>query len=96
MTGHKRRSNPMTVTDVRSSAGAGLAEDWIAGTWTIDPAHTTVKLTIRDVTRPVDLEFGIDPTGLMGEQRIGFSARGPATEPTLITTPVTAPASERT
>ena len=34
--------------------------------------------TIRDATRPVDLEvefLGADPTGLQGEQRIGFSAR---------------------
>lgn len=37
------------------------------------------ELTIRDVTRPVDLEvefLGADPTGLQGEPRIGFSARG--------------------
>jgi polyisoprenoid-binding protein YceI len=36
-------------------------------------------LTIRDVTRQVELEvefLGIDPTGLQGETRIGFSARG--------------------
>jgi polyisoprenoid-binding protein YceI len=36
------------------------------------------ELTIRDVARPVDLEvdfLGTDPTGLQGEQRIGFSAR---------------------
>jgi polyisoprenoid-binding protein YceI len=36
-------------------------------------------LTIRDVTRPVDLEvefLGTDPTGLQGEARIGFSTRG--------------------
>jgi polyisoprenoid-binding protein YceI len=35
-------------------------------------------LTIRDVTRPVDLEvefLGADPTGLAGEPRIGFCAR---------------------
>jgi len=35
------------------------------------------ELTIRDVTRPLDLnvEFlGIDPTGMQGESRIGFSA----------------------
>jgi polyisoprenoid-binding protein YceI len=34
-------------------------------------------LTIRDVTRPVELEvefLGVDPTGLQGEQRIGFEA----------------------
>ncbi|MBV9447490.1 MAG: YceI family protein [Streptosporangiaceae bacterium] len=37
------------------------------------------ELTIRDVTRPVDLEvefLGTDPAGLQGEPRIGFSARG--------------------
>ncbi|MDR0345263.1 MAG: YceI family protein [Nocardiopsaceae bacterium] len=37
------------------------------------------ELTIRDVTRPVELavEFlGTDPDGLQGEPRIGFSARG--------------------
>lgn len=35
-------------------------------------------LTIRDVTKPVEiaLEFlGVDPTGLQGEQRIGFDGR---------------------
>ena len=146
------------------TAGPSAPDGWIAGTWTIDPAHTTVsfvvrhlmsrvrgafsevsgqiitrpdlsesataatitvssvrtgnemrdnhlrsadffeaerypemsfastglrpadgswlmsgELTIRDVTKPVDLsvEFlGTDPTGLQGEARIGFSARG--------------------
>ena len=36
-------------------------------------------LTIRDVTRPVELEvdfLGTDPSGLQGETRIGFAARG--------------------
>jgi polyisoprenoid-binding protein YceI len=36
------------------------------------------ELTIRAVTRPVDLEvefLGTDPDGLQGEPRIGFSAR---------------------
>lgn len=36
------------------------------------------ELTIRDVTRPVDLEvefLGSDPDGLEGEPRLGFSAR---------------------
>ena len=151
------------VTDL-VAAGPSAPDGWIAGTWTIDPAHTTVsfvvrhlmsrvrgafsevsgqiitrpdlagsstaatiavssvrtgnemrdnhlrsadffeagsypvisfastglrpadgswlmsgELTIRDVTRPVDLEvefLGTDPTGLQGEARIGFSARG--------------------
>jgi polyisoprenoid-binding protein YceI len=152
-----------TVTDL-VTAGPSAPDGWIAGTWTIDPAHTTVsfvvrhlmsrvhgtfsevsgqiitrpdlsasttaatiavssvrtgnemrdnhlrsadffeaerypvisfastglrpadgswlmsgELTIRDVTRPVDLEvefLGTDPTGLQGEARTGFSARG--------------------
>jgi polyisoprenoid-binding protein YceI len=39
----------------------------------------TGDLTIRDVTRPVELEvdfLGTDPAGLQGETRIGFAARG--------------------
>jgi polyisoprenoid-binding protein YceI len=45
-----------------------------AGGWVLSG-----ELTIRDVTRPVDLEaefLGTDPAGLQGETRIGFSARG--------------------
>jgi polyisoprenoid-binding protein YceI len=36
------------------------------------------ELTIRDISRPLDLDvefLGIDPTGMQGETRIGFSAR---------------------
>lgn len=154
----------MTAVNDLVTAGPSAPDGWIAGTWTIDPAHTTVsfvvrhlmsrvrgafsevsgqivtrpdlsgsttaatiavssvrtgnemrdnhlrsadffeaerypvisfastglrpadgswlmsgELTIRDVTRPVDLEvefLGTDPTGLQGEARIGFSARG--------------------
>ena len=154
----------MTADTDLATAGPSAPDGWIAGTWTIDPAHTTVsfvvrhlmsrvrgafsevsgqivtrpdlsgsttaatiavssvrtgnemrdnhlrsadffeaerypvisfastglrpadgswlmsgELTIRDVTRPVDLEvefLGTDPTGLQGEARIGFSARG--------------------
>ena len=154
----------MTADTDLVTAGPSAPDGWIAGTWTIDPAHTTVgfvvrhlmsrvhgtfsevsgqiitrpdlsesataatitvssvrtgnemrdnhlrsadffeaerypemsfastglrpadgswlmsgELTIRDVTKPVDLsvEFlGTDPTGLQGEARIGFSARG--------------------
>ena len=154
----------MTAVTDRVTADPSAPDGWIAGTWTIDPAHTTVsfvvrhlmsrvrgafsevsgqiitrpdlsgsttaatiavssvntgnemrdnhlrsadffeaerypvisfastglrpadgswlmsgELTIRDVTRPVDLEvefLGTDPTGLQGEARIGFSARG--------------------
>lgn len=35
-------------------------------------------LTIRDVTRPVEIEFeflGVDPTGMQGEPRVGFEGR---------------------
>jgi polyisoprenoid-binding protein YceI len=45
-----------------------------AGSWVLSG-----DLTIRDATRPVHLEtefLGTDPTGLQGETRIGFSARG--------------------
>jgi polyisoprenoid-binding protein YceI len=45
-----------------------------AGSWVLSG-----ELTIRDVTRPVDLDvefLGSDPTGLQGEPRIGFSASG--------------------
>jgi polyisoprenoid-binding protein YceI len=159
----QERKNPMTVSDVRSTADPRTPAGWSAGTWTIDPAHSVVTfavrhlmsrvrgtfsdvsgqivtdtdpsgstasaviavssvgtgnqmrddhlrsadffdaerhpamtfastalrwadggwvlagdLTIQEVTRPVELavEFlGIDPTGMQGESRIGFSAR---------------------
>jgi polyisoprenoid-binding protein YceI len=48
----------------------------VAGTWVLSG-----ELTIRDVTRPVDLEvefLGSDPTGLQGEPRIGFRPRRPS------------------
>lgn len=152
------------VAGVSTTPGVPALEGWVAGTWTIDPAHTTAgfavrhlmskvrgtfsevsgqivtgpepsrctttatiavssvstgnemrdnhlrsadffdaerypamtfastalrsvdggwvlsgDLTIRDVTRSVDLEvefLGIDPSGLQGETRIGFSAKG--------------------
>ena len=56
----------MTYT---SGGLAQLNEGWVL----------TGELTIRDVTRPVDLEvefLGSDPDGLQGEPRIGFCARG--------------------
>ena len=49
----------------------------------LDPADgarvLSGDMTIRDVTRPAELEVsfpGTDPAGLQGETRIGFSARG--------------------
>jgi polyisoprenoid-binding protein YceI len=44
------------------------------GAWVL-----TGDLTIKAVTRPAEFEvefLGVDPTGLQGETRIGFSARG--------------------
>lgn len=37
----------MTVADVSSPAGVGAPEDWAAGTWTIDPAHSSVNFAVR-------------------------------------------------
>jgi polyisoprenoid-binding protein YceI len=45
-----------------------------AGAWVMSG-----ELTIRNFSRPVDLDvefLGADPTGLQGEPRIGFSAQG--------------------
>ena len=79
-TGHEMRDNHLRSADffeaerypVMSFAGTGLRP--VDGSWRLSG-----DLAIRDVTRPVDLvvEFlGTDPTGLQGETRIGFSARG--------------------
>jgi polyisoprenoid-binding protein YceI len=46
----------------------------VTGTWVMSG-----ELTIRDITRTVDLDvefLGADSTGLQGEPRIGFSAQG--------------------
>jgi polyisoprenoid-binding protein YceI len=37
----------MTVADVRSAADIRVPEGWAAGTWTIDPAHSTVTFAVR-------------------------------------------------
>lgn len=37
----------MTITDVDSAAGVRAPEGWVAGTWTIDPAHTNVSFVAR-------------------------------------------------
>lgn len=52
-------------------ASTGLRHD--GETWVL-----TGDLTIRNVTRSVDIELeflGVDPTGLQGEARIGFEGR---------------------
>jgi len=79
-TGNEMRDNHLRSADffeaerypVMSFASTGLRP--ADGSWLMSG-----ELTIRDVTRPVDLEvefLGTDPTGLQGETRIGFSARG--------------------
>jgi polyisoprenoid-binding protein YceI len=79
-TGNEMRDNHLRSADffeaerypVMSFASTGLRP--ADGSWLMSG-----ELTIRDVTRPVDLEvefLGTDPTGLQGEARIGFSARG--------------------
>jgi polyisoprenoid-binding protein YceI len=79
-TGNEMRDNHLRSPDffeadrypVMSFASTGLRP--VDGSWLMSG-----ELTIRDVTRPADLEvefLGTDPTGLQGEARIGFSARG--------------------
>lgn len=79
-TGNQMRDNHLRSADffeaerypVMSFASTGLRP--ADGSWLMSG-----ELTIRDVNRPVDLEvefLGTDPTGLQGEARIGFSARG--------------------
>lgn len=78
-TGNEMRDNHLRSADFfdteqypqMSFASTGLHR--ADGRWVLSG-----ELTIRDVTRPVDLDvefLGTDPTGLQGEQRIGFSAR---------------------
>jgi polyisoprenoid-binding protein YceI len=79
-TGNDMRDNHLRSADffeavrypVMTFASTGLRP--ADGSWLLSG-----ELTIRDVTRPVDLDvefLGTDPTGLQGETRIGFSARG--------------------
>jgi polyisoprenoid-binding protein YceI len=79
-TGNEMRDNHLRSADffdverypVMSFASTALRP--ADGSWVLSG-----DLTIRDVTRPVELEaefLGTDPTGLQGETRIGFSARG--------------------
>jgi polyisoprenoid-binding protein YceI len=37
----------MTVTDTTSAADVYAPDGWAAGTWTIDPAHTTLTFAVR-------------------------------------------------
>lgn len=79
-TGNEMRDNHLRSADFFDSehsptmtfASTGLRQE--DGAWVL-----TGDLTIREVTRPAEFEvefLGVDPTGLQGETRIGFSARG--------------------
>ncbi len=79
-TGNEMRDNHLRSADffdtehwpTMTFASTGLRQE--NGAWVL-----TGDLTIRAVTRPVEFEvefLGVDPTGLQGETRIGFSARG--------------------
>jgi polyisoprenoid-binding protein YceI len=79
-TGNEMRDNHLRSSDffdaehspTMTFASTGLRHE--NGAWLL-----TGDLTIRAVARPVELEvefLGVDPTGLQGETRIGFSARG--------------------
>jgi polyisoprenoid-binding protein YceI len=77
-TGTEMRDNHLRTNDFfdveqtprMTFVSTGLRE--AGGAWVLSG-----DLTIRDVTKPVELELeflGVDPTGLQGEQRIGFEA----------------------
>ena len=79
-TGNEMRDNHLRSADffdtehspTMTFASTGLRQE--DGAWVL-----TGDLTIRAVTRPAEFEvefLGVDPTGLQGETRIGFSARG--------------------
>jgi polyisoprenoid-binding protein YceI len=78
-TGNDMRDNHLRTKDFfdvettpkMSFVSTGIRQN--GETWVL-----TGDLSIRDVTKGVELELeflGIDPTGLQGEQRIGFDAR---------------------
>jgi polyisoprenoid-binding protein YceI len=77
--------NPMRDDHLRSADffDAGRFPELTFASTAVRPAQgrwvLSGDLTIRDVTRPAELEaefLGTDPAGLQGETRIGFSARG--------------------
>jgi polyisoprenoid-binding protein YceI len=77
--------NPMRDDHLRSADffDAGRFPEMTFASTAVLPAEgrwvLSGDLTIRDVTRPAELEvefLGTDPAGLQGETRIGFSARG--------------------
>jgi polyisoprenoid-binding protein YceI len=79
-TGNEMRDNHLRSADffdiehspTMTFASTGLRHE--NGAWVL-----TGDLTIKTVARPVELKvefLGVDPTGLQGESRIGFSAQG--------------------
>jgi polyisoprenoid-binding protein YceI len=73
----------MTAADVSSAAGMGVPQGWVAGTWTIDPAHTTVGFAVRHLMSKVHGTFsevsggivtGPDPSGSTATAVIAVSS----------------------
>lgn len=72
--GHLRSADFFDAESYPAMRFASMSLCLVDGSWELSG-----ELTIRDVTRPVDLEvefLGADPTGMQGEPRIGFCARG--------------------
>jgi len=78
-TGNSMRDNHLRTKDFfdveqtpkMTFASTGVRE--VDGAWVL-----TGDLSIRDVTKAVEIELeflGVDPTGLQGEQRVGFEGR---------------------
>lgn len=78
-TGNSMRDNHLRTKDFfdiettpkMTFASTGVRS--VGGSWVL-----TGDLTIRDVTKAVEIELeflGVDPTGLQGEQRVGFDGR---------------------
>jgi len=71
---HLRSGDFFNVQDTPTMTFASTALRPDGNAWVL-----TGGLTIRGVTRPVELQIeflGIDPTGMQGETRIGFAGRG--------------------
>jgi len=71
---HLRSGDFFNVQDTPTMTFASTALRPDGNAWVL-----TGGLTIRGVTRPVELQLeflGIDPTGTQGETRIGFAGRG--------------------
>jgi polyisoprenoid-binding protein YceI len=72
--GHLRSADFFDAERYPEMTFTSIAPRLVDGSWVLSG-----ELTIREVTRPVELEvefLGTDPAGLDDEPRIGFSARG--------------------